>query len=115
MKKRWNKIKTFFSKPYNVLLVLFLVVLSFLVVIPLISIIRDTFIVHSSEKSRVHQAVGTFTTYHWNRLFNSEFSKSLLWDPLRNSLVTSIWSCVVSIFVGGSFYVLGDLFKHIKI
>ncbi len=103
MKKRWNKIKTFFSKPYNVLLVLFLVVLSFLVVIPLISIIRDTFIVHSSEKSRVHQAVGTFTTYHWNRLFNSEFSKSLLWDPLRNSLVTSIWSCVVSIFVGGSF------------
>ncbi len=103
MKKRWNKIKTFFSKPYNVLLVLFLVVLSFLVVIPLISIIRDTFIVHSSEKSRVHQAVGTFTTYHWNRLFNSEFSKSLLWDPLRNSLVTSFWSCVVSIFVGGSF------------
>ena len=103
MKKRWNKIKTFFSKPYNVLLVLFLVVLSFLVVIPLISIIRDTFIVHSSEKSRVHQAVGTFTTYHWNRLFNSEFSKSLLWDPLRNSLVTSIWGCVGSIFVGGSF------------
>ena len=25
MKKKWNKIKTFFSKPYNVLLVLFLI------------------------------------------------------------------------------------------
>ena len=49
MKKRWNRIKTFFSKPYNVLLVLFLVVLTFLVVIPLVSIVRDTFIVHSAE------------------------------------------------------------------
>ena len=103
MKKRWNRIKTFFSKPYNVLLVLFLVVLTFLVVIPLVSIVRDTFIVHSAEKSRVHQAVGTFTTYHWKRLFASEFSKSLLWDPIRNSIGTSTWACVVSILIGGSF------------
>ena len=103
MKKRWNRIKTFFSKPYNVLLVLFIVVLGFLVVLPLFSIVRDTFIVHSSEKSRIHQAVGTFTTYHWNRLFLSEFRKSLLIDPLRNSLLTSAWACVVSILVGGSF------------
>ena len=78
-------------------------VLTFLVVIPLVSIVRDTFIVHSAEKSRVHQAVGTFTTYHWKRLFASEFSKSLLWDPIRNSIVTSTWACVVSILIGGSF------------
>ncbi len=103
MKKRWNRIKTFFSKPYNVLLVLFIVVLGFLVVIPLFSIVKDTFIVHSSEKSRVHQAVGTFTTYHWKRLFLSEFRKSLLIDPLRNSLYTSAWACVVSILIGGTF------------
>lgn len=103
MKKRWNKIKTFFSKPYNVLLVLFIILLSLLVVVPLASIVGDTFLVHQSEKSRVHQAVGTFTTYHWNRLFNSEFSNSLLWDPLKNSLRTSAWSCVVSILIGGSF------------
>ena len=103
MKKRWNRIKTFFSKPYNVLLVFFIVVLGFLVVLPLFSIVKDTFIVHSSEKARIHQAVGTFTTYHWNRLFLSEFRKSLLIDPLRNSLYTSAWACVVSILVGGSF------------
>ena len=103
MKKRWNRIKTFFSKPYNVLLVLFVIVLSFLVVIPLISIVKDTFIVHSSEKARIHQAVGSFTTYHWKRLFASEFSKSLLWSPLKNSIKTSAWACVVSILIGGSF------------
>ena len=103
MKKRWNRIKTFFSTPYNILLIAFLIVLSFLVVIPLISIVRDTFIVHSAEKSRVHQAVGTFTTYHWKRLFGAQFSKSLLWDPLKHSIVTSAWACVVSILIGGSF------------
>ena len=103
MKKRWNRIKTFFSKPYNVLLVLFIIILGFLVVIPLLSIIRDTFIVHPSEKSRVHQAVGTFTTYHWKRLFASEFSKSLLWDPLKNSIKTSALTCIVSILIGGTF------------
>ena len=102
MKKKWNKIKTFFSKPYNVLLVLFLIILTFLVVIPLISIVRDTFIVHPSEKSRVQQAVGSFTTYHWMRAFASNFSKSLLWDPIRNSIVTSVWACVVAILIGGS-------------
>ncbi len=103
MKKRWNRIKTFFSKPYNVLLVLFLVILTFLVVFPLISIVRDTFIVHAQEKTRVHQAVGTFTTYHWIRAFASEFSNSLLWEPIRHSIVTSAWACVVAIAIGGSF------------
>ena len=103
MKKQWNKVRTFFSKPYNVLLVIFIVVLSFLVVLPLLSIVRDTFIVHSQEKSRVGQAVGSFTTYHWNRAFSSKYSKMLLWHPIRNSIVTSVWACVVAIFIGGSF------------
>ena len=58
MKRKLNQVKTFFSKPYNILLVLFLIVLTYLVVFPLFSIVKDTFIVHSAEKSRVHQAVG---------------------------------------------------------
>lgn len=103
MKKKLNKIKTFFSKPYNVLLVFFLIVLTYLVVVPLFSIVKDTFIVHSSEKSRVHQAVGTFTTYHWNRTFVSAYSKSLLYEPLLHSLICSVFACFVAILVGGGF------------
>ena len=51
MKRKLNQVKTFFSKPYNILLVLFLIVLTYLVVFPLFSIVKDTFIVHSAEKS----------------------------------------------------------------
>ena len=103
MKQKLNKLKTFFSKPYNVLLVIFLIVLAYLVVLPLFSIVKDTFLVHSSEKSRVHQAVGTFTLYHWKRTFASDFSATLLWEPLKNSLVVSIFSCIVAILLGGGF------------
>lgn len=103
MKKKLNKIKTFLSKPYNILLIFFLIALTVLVVVPLFTIVQDTFLVHASEKTRVHQAVGTFTTYHWNRLFNSQFSSALLWTPLKNSLITSALSCVVAIALGGSF------------
>lgn len=103
MKKRLNKIITFFSKPYNVLLIVFLILLTYLVVFPLFSIVKDTFIVHTSEKSRIGQAVGSFTIYHWNRAFHSDFSKILVWQPLWNSLYTSVLSCVVAIIVGGGF------------
>lgn len=60
MKKTVNKIKTFFGKPYNVLLLFFVTALTYLVVLPLFSIVSDTFTVHSAEKARVGQAVGTF-------------------------------------------------------
>ena len=103
MKKKLNHLKTFFSKPYNVLLLIFLVVLAYLVVVPLFSIVKDTFIVHSAEKSRVRQAVGSFTLYHWNRLFVSQYSNSLLYEPLMHSLICAVFSCIVSVLIGGGF------------
>lgn len=103
MKKKLNHLKTFFSKPYNVLLLIFLVVLAYLVVVPLFSIVKDTFVVHSAEKSRVHQAVGSFTLYHWNRLFVSQYSNSLLYEPLMHSLICAVFSCIVSVLIGGGF------------
>lgn len=103
MKRKWNQIKTFFSKPYNVLLILFLIVLTYLVVFPLFSIIKDTFIVHTSEKTRVGQAVGTFTNYHWIRAFISNYSPSLLYEPLAHSLFCSVLSCVAAVLFGGGF------------
>lgn len=103
MKQKLNQVKTFLSKPYNILLILLLITLAYLVVLPLFSIVQDTFIVHSSEKSRIGQAVGSFTMYHWNRAFNSDYSKILIWEPLWHSLYTSALACVVSIVIGGGF------------
>ena len=53
MNKKLNRVKTFLSKPYNILLILLLISLAYLVVLPLFSIVKDTFIVHASEKSQI--------------------------------------------------------------
>ena len=43
---RRNKIKTFFSKPHNVILLLMGIVLTFSTVAPIIAIVEDTFKIH---------------------------------------------------------------------
>ncbi|BDF78316.1 hypothetical protein [Pyramidobacter piscolens] len=41
-----NNLKTFFSKPYNVILVLLGIVLTFSTVAPIVAIVEDTFKIH---------------------------------------------------------------------
>ena len=41
--------------------------------------------------------MGDFTLYYWTYMLASNMSKSILWEPLRNSLV--IGACVVVISV----------------
>ena len=43
---RRNKIRTYFSKPHNVILLLMGIVLTFTTVAPIVAIIRDTFVIH---------------------------------------------------------------------
>ena len=96
-------IKAYMRLCISILLILLLITLPYLVVLPLLSIVRDTFVVHASEKSRIKQAVGSFTMYHWARAFASNFSSILVWEPLWHSVYTSVLACVVSIQIGGGF------------
>ena len=41
-----NKLKTFFSKPYNVILLLLGIVLSVTTIAPIVAIVQDTFQIH---------------------------------------------------------------------
>ena len=42
-----NKVKTFFSKPHNVILLLLGIVLTFTTVAPIVAIVEDTFKIHA--------------------------------------------------------------------
>ena len=48
---RRNKIKTFFSKPYNVILVLMGLVLTVTTVAPIVAIVEDTFKIHPAPST----------------------------------------------------------------
>ena len=103
MKTAGRKVLNFFRKPENVILTVLLIFLLYLVAIPLVSILRDTVLVHTSEVNRVHEEAGSFTWYHWLRTFANDDTYSSFVKPLLNSLACAILSCTISILIGGMF------------
>ena len=99
-----NKVKTFFSKPHNVILVLMGIVLTFSTVAPILAIIEDTFKIHPGtiDAHLTGQAAG-YTTVNYIDLFTSKLAKTNLWTPLLNTVWLAVGTCVVSILFGGVF------------
>ncbi|MCI6528770.1 MAG: iron ABC transporter permease [Clostridiales bacterium] len=99
-----NKVKTFFSKPHNVILLLLGIVLTFTTVAPIIAIVQDTFKIHAGtiDAHLTGQASG-YTTVNYIDLFTSRMAKTNLWTPLLNTVLLAVGTCVVSILYGGLF------------
>ena len=99
---RRNKIRTYFSKPHNVILFLMGIVLTFTTVAPIIAIIRDTFVIHPGtiDAHLTGQSEG-FTLINYIDLFTSKLAKTNLWIPLLNTMLLAVGTCVVSILFGG--------------
>ena len=103
-KKLAHRCKAFFSKPSNVLLVIFLAVLFVLSVLPLITMVTNMFTVHiGTEKKILRLQEGAFTWNHFERLFPiSDWSVVNFWKPLGNSFVVAIGAGVLGILIGGT-------------
>lgn len=102
-----NALKTYFSKPSNIILVIFVILLTITVVIPLVYLLYNTILVHQGESLRLHKAVGALTMDHWIGIF-SEVSKedyyysiNVFYKPLLNSVLMALVACLISLFVGG--------------
>lgn len=103
--KTWNHIVTFFSKPANVMLVIFGITLTVLTLIPLVSILREMFVVHVGiEKTMTGLKKGEFTLYHWKKLFfdTGEWSKVTFWEPFLNSFMVGLGGATLGIAIGGT-------------
>ena len=101
---RLNKIKTFFSKPHNVILLLMGIVLTFSTVAPIIAIVEDTFKIHPGtiDAHLTGQSAG-YTVVNYIDLFTSPMAKTNLWTPLLNTVWLAVGTCVVAILFGGVF------------
>ena len=101
---RLNKIKTFFSKPHNVILLLMGIVLTFSTVAPIIAIVEDTFKIHPGtiDAHLTGQSAG-YTVVNYIDLFTSPMAKTNLWTPLLNTIWLAVGTCVVAILFGGMF------------
>ena len=101
---RLNKIKTYFSKPHNVILLLMGIVLTFSTVAPIIAIVEDTFKIHPGtiDAHLTGQSAG-YTIVNYIDLFTSPMAKTNLWTPLLNTIWLAVGTCVVAILFGGVF------------
>ena len=100
----WNKIKTFFSKPHNVILLLMGIVVTITTIAPVVAIVEDTFKIHPGTiDAHLTGQVSGYTLVNYIDLFTSRLAKTNLWLPLLNTVYLAVGTCVVSIFFGGIF------------
>lgn len=99
-----NSIKTYLSKPQNVILLLTGLLVTFTTIAPIVAIIRDTITIHPGtiDQYLSGQASG-YTLVNYVDLFTSRLAKTNLWTPLLNTTILAIGACVFSIVFGGIF------------
>ena len=100
----WNKVKTFLSKPYNVILLVLGIVLTITTVAPIVAIVQDTFRIHAGTiDAHLTKQTAGWTIVNYTDLFTSKLAKTNLWKPLWNTVLLSVGTCIVSILYGGIF------------
>ena len=95
-----NLILNVVKNPFNMIVLVSLVVLFCLIVIPLLTMVKETFTLAQSELRRVDGKVGDFTLYYWKYMLASKLSKAVLWEPLMHSLFCGIMTTLVSVPLG---------------
>lgn len=103
--QRMNQVKTFFSKPQNVILLLFGIVLSITTIAPIVYLAKDTIAVHAGTIDSVRTGLkeGQYTLYNWIDLFTGKLARINLWLPLLNTVILAVLTCFISIVYGGVF------------
>ena len=114
IKRLGREAQTYLNKPANLILVVFLVLLIFLTLYPLIVLLLETFTVHSGREARaVGLPRGSYTSYHLKRLLFTlddggakgvVYSNSWIqfYGPLLNTLAVAFTSSAIAIVFGGT-------------
>lgn len=98
----FNRLRTYLSKPYNVILLLLGIVVTVTTFAPIIAIVEDTITIHPGTiDAHLTGQVDGYTFVNYIDLFTSRLAKTNLWTPLINTLLMSVGACVVSILFGG--------------
>ena len=95
-----NLILNVLKNPFNMVVLVSLIILFCLIIIPLLPMISGTFTLAQGELRRVQGHVGDFTLYYWKYILASTMSSAVLWGPLKNSFVCGFFTVLVSVPLG---------------
>ena len=99
-----NSIKTYLSKPQNIILLVFGILLTFTTVAPIIAIVEDTIKVHPGTlDAYLSGKVAGYTFLNYVDIFTSKYSWVNLWHPLLNTFILAVFTCLFAIVYGGGF------------
>lgn len=106
MKKTINRLRAFLSKPANIILTVFAVLLIALTLYPLCELVHHTFIIHATDANVLPGLKkGELSVQSWKKLlFTSANKYSLLnfYSPMINSLVLATLSALFALLFGGT-------------
>ena len=99
----WRRLRTYFAKPWNAVLLVLGVVLTVTTLAPLFSIVIDTVSVHQGSVDDPTGVGKGFTLFNWTNLFGGVLFKINFVTPLTNTLIMSVVACAGAIVYGGIF------------
>ena len=88
------------KNPFNMVVLVSLIILFCLIIIPLLTMISSTFTLAQGELRRVQGHVGDFTLYYWKYILTGTMANAVLWGPLKNSFVCGFFTVLVSVPLG---------------
>ena len=96
-----NQLLSVVTNPYNIIVVVTVLLLTYLIIFPLLDMLSTTFSLAQRDLREVTGGVtGQFTFYYWKRLLASNLSMNLLIKPLLNSLILGFFVSVGAIALG---------------
>ena len=95
-----NLILNVLKNPFNMVVLVSLIILFCLIIIPLLTMISGTFTLAQGELRRVQGHVGDFTLYYWKYILTGTMANAVLWGPLKNSFVCGFFTVLVSVPLG---------------
>lgn len=106
MRKLINRLKAFFSKPANIILVIFALLLIVLTLYPLCELLRHTFVIHATDATIFPGTrKGDLSLRSWKKLLFTEANKYSLinfYKPMLNSIVLATLSALFALIFGGT-------------
>ena len=89
------------TRPYVLLGLLLTTLIAYLVITPFVVLVQTTLTWQVEDRRLVSGIVpGEFTFFHWVRVFNSAISESMFYQPLVNTMVTSISISILALSIG---------------
>ena len=95
-----NQISAVVTNPYNVIVLIAILLLIYLIVLPLLDMVSTTFTLAQRDARLAGGEAGDFTFYYWQRLLASPLTKKMLIQPLLNSLLIGFFVSFFAILIG---------------